>query len=231
MDNKTERDSWDLDSGLPDDFDFYITSAEFGYLREYMDGEVLLLKWHGESPDAELDRPIIWPCGKGWESVKQGAEARHDKHTRFMANSIIGKMISRVVNELGVDMRSRGLATTATVWKGLGFHMKSEDIEYAGLMEERGGKTTHLMPTAVLGKVAKGKAKAKEVDSGNASSAAPSAPINLVLQKKLILLAAKLDKDEFQSKAMDMEDVVADDDLLAAILDDSEDGFWAKNHS
>ena len=44
------KDSWDLDSGLPDDFDFYITGASFGYRSEYMDGKVALLIWEGGEP-------------------------------------------------------------------------------------------------------------------------------------------------------------------------------------
>ena len=227
-----QKDSWNTDTGLPDDFDFTITSAIFGFRSEYQDGEVPLLIWEGESPDEDVES-IIFPCGKGWDVVKKGSGVEHAKRTRFIKTSMIGKLITRVVDELKVDMRSRGPATSADVWKGLSFHMKREEIKYEGLFEDRGGKTIHLMPVAVLGKAAKGKPKAKEADadSGDATSAAPSAPINLVLEKKLMLLAAKLDKDEFQSKAMDMEDVVGDENLLATILDDSKDGFWAKHHS
>jgi len=108
------KDSWDLDSGLPDDFDFHITGASFGYRQEYMDGEVPLLIWEGESPDEDVES-IIWPCGQGWEVIKGGAEVQHPKRNRFVKTSMMGKLISRVVNELGVDMRSRGPATRAEV--------------------------------------------------------------------------------------------------------------------
>jgi len=215
------KDSWDLDSGLPDDFDFYITDASFGYREEYMNGEVPLLIWQGESPDEDIES-IIWPCGQGWEVTRGGAEVEHPKRTRFVKTSMMGKLINRVVNELGVDMRSRGKATEAKVWKGLGFHMRREEIEYgSGILEDRGGKTTHLMPVAVLEKPAK--AKAGEVE---AKAEKPSAE---VVEKKLALLAKKLSREDFQKKAMDMPEVVENDDLLARVLDDSDDGFWAQN--
>jgi hypothetical protein len=215
------KDSWSLDSGLPDDFDFYITGATFGYRSEYMDGEVPLLIWEGESPDEDIET-IIWPCGQGWEAAKNGAEVGHPKRSRFVKTSMMGKLISRVVDELGLDMRSRGPATRAAVWKGLGFHLKREEIEYgSGILEDRGGKTTHLMPVAVLEKAAKGKAAATE-------SAGPKAekPSREATMKKLAALAPKLTREDFQKRAMDMPEVVDDDDLLGRVLDDSENGLY-----
>jgi hypothetical protein len=217
-----ERDSWDLDSGLPDDFDFHITGASFGYRQEYMDGEVPLLIWEGESPDEDVES-IIWPCGQGWEVVKGGAEVQHPKRNRFVKTSMMGKLISRVVNELGVDMRGRGPATKADVWKGLGFHLKREEIEYgSGILEDRGGKTTHLMPVAVLEKESKGKAKAS---AESAETKAEKASDELTM-KKLAALATKLSREEWQKKAMDMPEVVENDDLLGRVLDDSEEGLY-----
>jgi len=228
MPNQTNKDPWDTDTGLPDDFDFFITSAYFGYRQEYMDGEVPLLIWQGESPDEDIDE-IIWPCGSNWEVVKGGEAVEHPKRNRFVKTSLYGKLIDRVVKELGLreEMEKRGDPKEAAVWKGLGFHMKREDIEYgSGILEDRGGKTTHLMPVAVLEKPAKGKAKTEATETTTEAKEKPSAA---ALEKKLALLAAKLSREDFQAKAMDMPEVVADDDLLASILDDSESGFWAKH--
>ncbi|MDD4986470.1 MAG: hypothetical protein PHQ43_11960 [Dehalococcoidales bacterium] len=217
-----ERDSWDLDSGLPDDFDFHITGAAFGYRQEYMDGEVPLLIWEGESPDEDV-ASIIWPCGQGWEVVKGGAEVQHPKRNRFVKTSMMGKLISRVVSELGVDMRNRGPATKADVWKGLGFHLKREEIEYgSGILEDRGGKTTHLMPVAVLDKATKAKAK----PTAEAPEIKAEKPSNELTMKKLTALATKLSREEWQKKAMDMPEVVENDELLGRVLDDSEEGLY-----
>lgn len=220
MTTKRTKDSWDTDSGLPDDFDFYITGASFGYRDEYMNGEVALLIWDGESPDEDTVS-IIWPCGSGWEVTKGGDEVEHPKRTRFVKTSLVGRLIGRVIDELKVDMRSRGPATKAGVWKGLGFHMRREEIEYgSGILEERGGKTSHLMPVAVLEKPAE-----KKVEKAPAAEAKPD-----LTEKKLAALAKKLDREEFQKRAMDMEDVVANDDLMGQVLDDSDEGYWAKHH-
>lgn len=226
MEDQQVKDSWDLDSGLPDDFDFYITSATFGYRQEYMNGEVPLLIWEGESPDEDVES-IIWPCGQGWEVIKGGAEVQHPKRNRFVKTSMMGKLISRVVNELGVDMRSRGPATRADVWKGLGFHMKREEIEYgSGILEDRGGKTTHLMPVAVLEKTrTKGKVADRETPSSERETKSEKSSSEITM-KKLAALAAKLSCEEWQKKALDMPDVVADDDLLGRVLDDSEEGLY-----
>jgi hypothetical protein len=222
MADQQVKDSWDLDSGLPDDFDFHITGASFGYRQEYMDGEVPLLIWEGESPDEDVES-IIWPCGQGWEVVKGGAEVQHPKRNRFVKTSMMGKLISRVVSELGVDMRSRGPATKAEVWKGLGFHLKREEIEYgSGILEDRGGKTTHLMPVAVLEKAAKGKAKAT-AESTETKAEKPSEELTM---KKLAALATKLSREEWQKKAMDMPEVVDNDNLLGRVLVDSEEGLY-----
>lgn len=222
MSDERPKDSWDTDSGLPSELDFYITRASYGYRQEYMDGEVALLIWDGSSPDEDVES-IIFPCGSGWEVTKGGDEVKHPKRTRFVRSSILGRLINRVVVELGVDMRSRGPATRADVWAGLGFHMKREELEYGpGILEDRGGKTSHLMPVAVLEKPAKGKPKAETKPE--------TKPSTEVLEKKLELLASKLSKEDFQAKAMDMPSVVENDDLLASILDDSEDGFWARHH-
>jgi hypothetical protein len=226
MEDQQVKDSWDLDSGLPDDFDFYITSATFGYRQEYMNGEVPLLIWEGESPDEDVES-IIWPCGQGWEVIKGGAEVQHPKRNRFVKTSMMGKLISRVVNELGVDMRSRGPATRADVWKGLGFHMKREEIEYgSGILEDRGGKTTHLMPVAVLEKTrTKGKVADRETPSSERETKSEKSSSEITM-KKLAALATKLSREEWQKKALDMPDVVADDDLLGRVLDDSEEGLY-----
>ena len=218
--NKDTKDTWDTDSGLPDDFDFFITDASYGYRDEYKEGEVALLIWHGESPDEDVDS-VIWPCGSGWEVVKGGESVEHPKRTRFVKTSMVGRLIDRVVTELKVPMRSRGKATDASVWKGLGFHLRREEITFGpGILEDRGGVTTHLMPVAVLEKPAEKKAEKAPVAEGKPD----------LTEKKLTALAKKLDREEFQKRAMDMEDVVANDDLMGQVLDDSDEGYWAKHH-
>lgn len=216
---------WEVESGLPDDFDFWITRAEFGYLAEYTDGsgaQVPLLLWYGESPDIEIDSPIPWSLGKGWEPTKGGKSVRHvNGKEKFVATSMYGRLITRVTQELGVDMASRGSAKDASVWEGLGFHLKREEIEYKGLLQEKGGKTTRLMPVAFLGDKSEKKAKSsapEEKSEGDEDA----------LIKKLKLLAKTKDRMTFQSLALKMDEVNENEELLEQILDDGDNGFWAK---
>lgn len=215
-----EKSSWDTDSGLVDEADFWITEPYWGYRDEYQNGEISLLILVGESPDEDLES-IIFPCGSGWEVVEQGKKVQHPKRVRFVKTSLVGRLIDRVVKELGVNMAERGIATDASVWRGLGFHFRREEISYgSGILEDRGGKVNHLMPVAVLEKPAE-----KKVEPTPAAEGKPD-----LTEKKLAALAKKLDREEFQKRAMDMTEVVENDDLMGAVLDDSPEGYWAKHH-
>ncbi|MGC9030084.1 MAG: hypothetical protein ACP5LD_10480 [Desulfomonilaceae bacterium] len=228
----TAETDWEVESGLPDDFDFWITRAEFGYLAEYTDqsgAQVPLLLWHGESPDVEIDSPIPWSLGKGWEPTKGGKSVRHvNGKEKFVATSMYGRLITRVTQELGVDMASRGSAKDASVWEGLGFHMKREEIEYKGLLQDKGGKTTRLMPVAFLGDKSEKKTVKKAAPAAAEKGQETTDTGEDALIKKLKLLAKTKDRMTFQSLALKMDEVNADEELLEQILDDSDDGFWAR---
>lgn len=220
MTTKNARSTWDTDSGLVDECDFWITEPYWGYREEYQAGEVPLLILKGESPDEDIE-DIIFPCGAGWEVMEQGRKVQHPKRVRFVKTSLVGRLIDRVCKELKVNMAERGLATEAAVWKGLGFHFRREVIEFgSGILEEKGGKVNHLMPVAVLEKPA-----GKKVEPTPAAEGKPD-----LTEKKLAALAKKLDREEFQKRAMDMPEVVENDDLMGQVLDDSDDGYWAKHH-
>lgn len=226
------KTSWDTKTGLPDDFDFIIKGASFGYREEYNRGESALLVWSGESPDEDADE-IIFPLGKGWEVIDEGASVQHPKRRQFIDVSFMGMLINRVVKELGIDMKSRGPATDASVWVGLGFHMKREKFEFgSGIMEEKGGKTEHLMPVAVIagkGKKAAAGKKAKATEEETETTEAPE--IDAALLKKLTNLAKAMGMvGKFQEAAMNISEVTADEKLMAEVLDDGAKGFYAKHH-
>lgn len=208
-----KKSSWDTVEGLPDDFDFWITGAQFGFREEYQSGQTLLLIWEGESPDVETTS-IIWPIGGDWEVLENGRRVKHPKRDAFVKSSMYGRLITRVVKELRVNMEARGLATDADVWKGLGFHVKRETIQYgAGILEDKGGKTEHLMPVSFLGDRS---AKKAETTAGRG-----------VLERRLAILAGKLPKKEFMEKVIEIDEVSSDADLLELTLDESPKGFWA----
>lgn len=232
---KRDYDPWELDPGLPDDFDFWITSAEFGFLPEYVDAQGSpqpLLLWWGESPDGDFEGPIPWSLGKGWEPSKDRTRVTNPskKKQTFVATSMYGRLIRRMQDLKVLDvLKRRGDPTEAHVWVGLGFHMRREEIEYPGLLGDRGGKTSRLMPVSFLGERGAGEhphPPREEVEEDKGEAAPP--PDREKVIKKLAALARAKDREEFERVAMDMEEVVSDDDLLADVLDGSEGGFWSR---
>lgn len=235
-----QRDPWALETGLPNDFDFWVARARFGYNPNYQSGSALLLIWEGESPDLDIEYPVIWPVGKGWESREDGVSAFHPKRQGFISTSMYGRLIDRVLNGLKVDMRSRGDPKKATIWEGLGFHLVTETLTFGkGILEDSGGSTDHLMPTAFLGTRSglqvpvRISTTAPETATAPAGPSVPtaSAPPASNLNQQLLIWAKTMDRPAFQQKALSVNEVVNDPanaGLLTQILDDSANGFWAK---
>ena len=223
---KTKRpvdaDSWDTETGLPDDFDFWISRSYFGYRPEYNSGKSLLLIWEGESPEygaigGSVDsQPIIWPVGQNWQPAANGSKVIHDKgKTRFVKSSIYGRLLDRV-KSMGVDMSQYGHPTEADVWTDLGFHLIREELDFSGaqdrgILADKGGKTPHLMPTSFLGE----------------RQAEEKPQISEDVVAKLTELAKKsADVKKFQIAAHRIEGLT--DEVMADILNSGSDGFYAR---
>lgn len=229
---KKYDESWETETGLPDDFDFWITRSEFGYLPEYTDAQgkpLALLIWHGES-DEGFEGPVTFSLGKGWEPDRDGrfvTNVEKKGKKKFTDTSMMGRLINRA-KELGaIDaIAGRGPATDARVWEGLGFHLKREEFEYKGLLSEKGGKTSRLMPTAFLGvRTAAGRGKPAPAAKAGPEPQAGDGP-EPELKAKLVELAKTLELKQFQRAAMSLPEVVGDMALVQQIIDDSEAGFW-----
>lgn len=232
------EDEWGLDSGLPSDCDITITKSTFGYLDTYQNGEVALLIWDVESPDADFEYPIIWPCGSGWEVKERGKRVEHPKRSRFVETSTIGRLIKRC-KDLGIEdvLRARGNPRDAAIWEGLTFHVKRETSTIQGGGGDSGIPATqeHLMPTEfVEGEkpAATARPAARVAGRAAASSRAratePTAPT--ALTERLASLAKTLDIEKFQKAAMNIDELndPANSELLADVLEDGPDGFHAK---
>jgi len=242
---------WETESGLPDDFNLTVTDAWFAKDARYKDGEVLLLHWHGtvekDGEEEELETPIIFPCGSGWDSYDGGKTAEHEKgRKRFISSSIYGRLIDRCVKDLGMMdlMIKRGDPKTAKVWKGLKFHLKREKIEFGSKLEP----IERLMPDKFLGEAgksapakeaAKPKQETKEeaaVESGEEAAARSREEATAGSDdKKRKLLLAKLKAEakkaasfeEFYEKAVEIEGVTDDEEILAQVIDE-EAGIYAQ---
>lgn len=242
---KDRSDDWGLDSGLPNDCDIIITKSRFGYQENYQNGEAALLIWDVESPDADFQHPIIWPVGSGWEVREKGLSIEHPKRSRFIATSMYGRLIDRA-DKLGIleILRKKGSPRRADIWEGLAFHVLNEKIVFEGL-EKQGGKgyTEHLFPTDFLGVVdSSGNIKRTGGGSSVSSSGKKSAEKSSfdeeeggeekpsAIRVKLASLAkSSKDSTTFQKAAMKLDEVQGDRQLLAEVLDDSDEGFYLKN--
>jgi len=237
------REDWETATGFADDFDFYIDRARFGFNSQYMGGTVPLLIWEGHSPDAEDVTEVSFPIGSGWNVVANGARIEHEEgKKKIVRTSVYGHLIERVIRELRVESLESGSPLEAATWVGYGFHLKREKLEYKGLKRE-GDKevvTERLMPVALIAEPGKTTGN-KKTTSENASPKSPSGEksspkseegqaIPSLLKARLIKLAKANERSAFQVAAMEIPEVTEDDVLLANILDDGPEGFWAKYH-
>ena len=231
-----KEDPWGLDTGLPDNVDVTIVKSVFGYQDNYQNGEVALLIWDVESQEADFEYPIIWPCGAGWEVKERGKSVEHPKRSRFVETSTVGRLIKRC-KELGIEdvLRARGTPREAAIWEGLTFHVKRESWEIPG-GKERGlpESQDHLMPTEFIEgeKPAVAARPATRTATRPASRAkaaeAESAPD--ALTERLTKLAQTLEIEKFQKAAMNIDELndAENSALLADVLEDGDEGFWAR---
>jgi len=208
---KERENLWETESGFLEEADFWIEKAHFGTMEEYASeyGQPTLLIWRGFSPDTGREHRVIWPLGAGWEAVDDGARCQHPKRQKFVRTSIYGRLLDRVMRELGEECKKtlleRGLPTEAKVWEGLGFRLVMEELEFGpGILEERGGKTRHLMPIAFLG------VKEKKVEP-------PKPEISPEVEEKLRKLVEETpDMKAWQLAAA--KEVAGDAELLSKVL-------------
>lgn len=238
------KGTWhDLPSGLNDNFEMEITHSIFGTLETYNDQQgnpVSLLIWDYESPDHEAEFPIIWGCGSGWIIKEQGRIVQHPKRDKFIQSSVIGRLITRTIEDLKVEVDELGETWEADFWVGLKFFMKRETLTYPGA-ERRGlrGEVERLMPTKFLGD-SKGRldrqgryiaAIPRQVAQPNAPVAAPpsSKSTGNSLLDKIQTLAQHSDThDAFVKMALRIPEISDDENggLLNEILDASPGGLW-----
>jgi len=237
-----EEDPWELESGLANDIDITVKKSRFGYLDNYQNGEAALLIWDYESPDLDSDPqyPIIWPLGAGWDVANRGASVEHEKRTRFVDSSMIGRLIKRCTDIGAMDtLRERGTPRNASIWEGMKFHIIREAISFGEASSIP--DTEHFMPTEFLGVEGTKTSARSSRAASTRTSAAPRGRAARVeepddkapesdLEAKLTDLAKKLDLEKFQKAALNIDGINDNEnaDLLVAVLEDGNDGFWAK---
>jgi len=221
-----EKSAWEPEVGLPNDFDGWITNPRFGTKEEYLQkvqvtaptvGTGLMFLVDLVNGDGEFEATQGWSLGTGWIPSDDGLEISHPKRANVVKNSLYGSLQVRVTKDLDVKMDDLGLPTQAKSWEGLGFHWMLEDHAVVTRGEGEAPRTAQgLMPTLVLPalKGAKGK-----------KAAVPAAESDM--EKLLAVMVNTMERGEFQLRAMKKAEVAADDALMAKVLDDGPDGFYA----
>jgi len=213
---------WETETGLPNDFDGWITNPRFGVREEYA---AKVAEAGGGAPpmfivdlvdeNGELLNIQGFSIGTGWAISDDEREISHPKRVNVVTATRYGQLQNRVRRELGVKMEERGLPTNAMSWNGLGFHWMLEEHDVVA-----GGQKQGLMPVEFLGE--------KEIGAAPTKAAAPAVKgIATELEMKLKELAQQNVVKAFQKLALKIPEVVADDELMASVLDEGPTGFHA----
>lgn len=220
-----ERGPWELETGLPNDVDAWMTNCRFGTKEEYAQavvatgGEVEGVAGLMFITDLVDENGVLigsqgWSVGSGWIPSDDGKSMRHPTRRNVVDTSRYGQLQRRVMKDLGVDMSKFGVPTVAPSWDGLGFHwMLEEHPTITGQASKRG-----LMPVQSLGKK----------DIMVAAQKAPKVAGDV--EKQLAdLVDVSPNSKVFQKAALKLEAVTKNDDIMADVLDDSPTGFYIRH--
>ncbi len=221
---------WETESGLVNDVDAWIRNPTFGSKEEYTEAVIadgsakpimLLIDLADENGDIIGSQG--YSIGSGWEVSEDGMSIAHPKRKNVVGSSIYGQLQNRVVKDLGVDMAARGLPTDAKSWDGLGFHWMQQEHDTVG-----GQVKTSVMPTEFLS----AKEPGEKAPASAAKAEVKKAPTGeSTAEKALAIFARSLDVTAFQEKALTMASVASDDVLMAKVLDEGPEGFWAMHQT
>ena len=226
MTTENEQPGSETETGLPNDVDAWIKNAKFGEKDEYKqavvatgaEGGAFMLLLDLVDASGDLIGSQGYSIGSGWILSDDGMSISHPKRKNVVGTSMYGLLQNRVVKELKVDMQSRGIPTEAGPWNGLGFHWLMQPHMTVGGQDKPG-----LMPVEFL--------SAKEAGAPSAKVKAPPPAVEGTTEKALAVIARTNDQKTFQEKALAMASVASDDVLMAKVLDESAEGFWATHQA
>lgn len=216
--------AWETETGLLHDVDGWVTNPRFGERDEYKQavaatgaegGSMMLFDIMDEN--GEVIGNQGFSIGTGWEVSEDGLSISHPKRANVVGSSMYGQLQNRVVKDLKVDMDKYGKPTEAKSWDRLGFHWMQQEHPTVG-----GDVKTGLMPVEFLGEFKGATAPAKAEAAAGPES---------VAEKALAVWAKSMDVKAFQEKALGLPSVAADDELMAKVLDEGPEGFWATHQA
>jgi len=160
VERAVDESVWELDRGLVDDVDAYISNCWFGISREEYLSQVrmtdeetrpLQIVFELSDPDTrEVIAQVGCSCGKGWETDDDGKEISHPTRKNVVESSVYGQLQKRAF-EAGAEMYKYGPPTRADTWVGLAFHWNLEEHATVGARKDGSRVAASLMPTKFLG--------------------------------------------------------------------------------
>jgi len=213
--------------GPPIPFRFRTTAATFNKdMRRKGNEDILFLVITGEVLDIDTLNPVEdWKtfemalkCGPGWETPDNGRTAQNKDRTVFDGRTAAGEFVDRVVTDSALkglfkELVDRGLSTQADVWVGLDLTIgqsKHKGNEGQGIPDYARHVPVEYHGTFTVEEMGE-KQRAK----------------NEELTNTLTALAGDSESfDAFQNEAMALG--IKDSKLLDDVMDESEDGFYAR---
>ncbi len=220
-------------SGLPDDLDFTIAKAEFGYDAAYLDGEQILFmitasQLYSDGPLEGEPYSNFYSLGRAgaWETLDHGDSvvSQSDPPVEgFNKQSLYWKFIeAAVVSGAESVVQSRGLPDNAKIWEGLTFHMNRVEVDYGGEI----GKREVLLPTKYVGESGKADTPAA-TPSAPADNSGDAGVTNLLGAQVKALAKNSPTHDAFIEAVMEKHpEAQSDEALFSSILDEA--GIYAE---
>lgn len=196
-------DSFELSSGLVEDFDGTITDAFYTYDAAYNNGDSCVLKLvvtpdeDGLFDDGETT--LMYPAGERFEPADNGKEVIHEsgKRKNFNKNSGVGLLIGSVAElDGGIDLlKSRGEAWEAGIWTGLHVSFFGKEFSWTDrkARDENGNPVVHTYNRTLI----------REILEDGAGTPEKKAPAKRTATKKAAQKAP-----EPEPEADDAEDVL-----------------------
>lgn len=224
----TDEDVWGTDSGIITDYEGTIVDSFFlkDTQSQFGDPQTQFRVKIATDDDRVVEER--WNCGPDWVSNDGGGTVEHPTKKKFNKNAQMGKFVDAFL-ALGDDavsvVRGRGTPpTTASTWLGLRFFMEATTSTGKNRTTGEDWTSTKNYPTKFLGV---GAAEGGEVQATTPTVVgSPIEKLTADNVAKVTLLAKTLPFGEWVDKVMEIEEVLANEDLIVLLVDDSESGLY-----
>lgn len=215
--------------GPPPPFRFDVHSAEFNTdMRRKGAEDILHLVLDGTPYDLDTELPIEdweeWKlelkCGNGWETLDGGKTAEHPKRNKPDGRTRWGIFINRIVTDNALKglfriLRERGESNVAENYEGISIVLDQETSTFRNPDTGEVQKYGYYVPVDFLGEIDSVEGKERQVKKSQ----------DIEEQLKKLALESD-DHDTFQAEAMGLG--IKDSKLLGDVMDDSEEGYYAR---